>query len=317
MRATVLVVMVATFIAIWPKNAFAQNDDLSLSYAYCEAVLDQAQTKVAYAPVIPVVKVRKDKNGNIFPRMNSEMGVDAAAAADMVNRSSSNSVPVQRGDNENYWGKPGVWMCAVDLKTPEEVQDILRGSMAQQRSSAPLHGGNASEAVIALDGPVPPLQRYTNSEVASASSSEINVPVNCHETGAYLDATLPRSSNATLGEIRSQIVSQKIFDLIESSRKRGLTPQGAIEQMLNDARELDRSFSSALSAFNDSTALASLTDDEFLNELRSDKYGSATSYDGAAGSALLAAISTKIGAIATRSFARDMRCWLNAGAWAK
>lgn len=102
---------------------------------------------------------------------------------------------------------------------------------------------------------------------------------------------------------------------MQEGNGKGMAPEQWIEAVMNDAREFDRTAEVGLQSYNESTGLGSLSDEAFLQALRSNGYSRRTSFDGVAGSALLAAINSKLGAIATRAFARDMRCWLKQGQW--
>ena len=137
----------------------------------------------------------------------------------------------------------------------------------------------------------------------------------CHPTGAYLETVIPQFSEPSLAGVRRQILGQDIAQMMREGNARGYTPDQWIGRTIEMAKQFESSFSDSLVSFNQSTATAGMDDDTFLDKLRSDGSTTRTDFSGVSGSALLAAISLKLGAVATMAFAADMRCAERSNRW--
>jgi hypothetical protein len=157
------------------------------------------------------------------------------------------------------------------------------------------------------------MPKYKLASVVFAFLFMSNVHAQCHEDLSFLSNRLPTFEISDIENVRTAILQTNVVEDMKKATSMGYAPQQAIQMILDQASEDDRSSAQALQTSN-STSIDFTSDDSFLRSVKSGNLGF-SECDGINGAAMCAAISGKLGAIGSRAEAAEMGCYMRAGTW--
>ncbi len=136
----------------------------------------------------------------------------------------------------------------------------------------------------------------------------------CHSNLQFLSGRIPHFRVADIENARTAILREDIVHDMQQGAAQGMTPQQAVQSLINDANRYDESARQALSVSNNFNGAGGTSDEGFLNIVRTGDLGF-SACNGADTAALCAGVVAKLGAIASRAEAAEVGCYARAGNW--